>query len=400
MRQHKKIPPFLLPLLCGCFLVTLSLTLFLTPDKTYSDDEKRALATAPQFSLQALFDGTYTQQLGDYFSDQFPLRTAFVRLKTSCERWMLRGENNGVLFGKDGYLIARAEYTDAQYAVLERNLRAVNDFSLLLAAEEQTANIPFYLAAVPRSVDVNQIHLPDGYGADAQTVWTRLSQATQDTALSMVDLREPLTRAADDGTQVWFRTDHHWTTEGAYLAYVALGDVLGYTPYNRDAFTLEEVSDDFLGTTYSSAGLTTEQADSITLWRYQGDENYRTDIYQGGTVVRSLSGFYDTEALEGKDQYSVFLGGTNAHIRVEPSESSSLPTLILIKDSYAQSLAPFLARHYRLILLDPRSYRSSDTQPSIFSMIKQEQPTAVLLLCGIDTLCGDMDLRTLLITQQ
>ncbi|MBQ7338626.1 MAG: hypothetical protein IJW40_09280 [Clostridia bacterium] len=399
--MRKRIPNFILPVLCGAFLLIFALALLVTPQKEYSADENRNLATAPALTADALLDGSYTRGLGDYFADQFPLRSSFVRLKTICEQLLFKGENNGVIFGKDGYLIPRPEYTDAQYEVLRRNLGAMASFAELLTDSAATEDIPLYLTPVPRSVDVNRAYLPALYDtAAADAAWEVYHDRTNALSLTSIDLYAPLLDAADNGSQVWFKTDHHWTSEGAYLAYVALGDVLGYTPHDRADFTLETVSEDFLGTTYSSAGLTAQGSDTITLWRYDDDRDYRTEIWEDGKVVRVLQGFYDTEALAGKDQYSVFLGGTHAHIRVEPPTAQELPTLLLIKDSYAQSLAPFLARHYRLILIDPRSYRETGAQPSVSTLIANEQPDAVLLLCGIDTLCGDMDLRTLLLQRK
>lgn len=394
--MRSKIPNWILPALCASFLLVFALALLLTPQKSYSAEENRTLATAPTLTAASLADGSYTRALGDYFADQFPLRATFVRLKARCEQLFGRAENNGVIFAKDGYLITRQEYTDAQYEVLERNLKAAQLFADALTENPTTASIPLYLSPVPRSIDVNRAKLPRNYDAQvADLVWERLLPNID--PQSFVDLRVGLVEAAERGEQVWFRTDHHWTTDGAYHAYMALGEVLGYTPYDRAAFTSEVVSEQFLGTTYSKAGLLSDTPDTMTLWRYDADESYHTEIWQNGTAIQTLDGFYDRTALEGKDQYSVFLGGTNAHIRVTPPEDTELPTLLLIKDSYAQSLAPFLARHYRLILIDPRSYRPTDTQPSILALIETEQPAAVLILCGIDTLCGDIDLRTLLV---
>ena len=396
--MRRKIPNWILPVLCASFLLVFALALVLTPQKEYSAEENRALTTAPTLTAASLLDGSYTRALSDYFADQFPLRSAFVRLKARSEQLLLRRENNGVIFGKDGYLISRQEYTEAEYEVLDRNLSAAQRFAAALADTPATAHIPLLLAPVPRSIDVNRSALPRSY--DVQTadhVWERLLQSEVVRSQSYVDLRVPLVEAAERGEAVWFRTDHHWTTEGAYHAYVALGEVLGYVPYDRADFAPEVVSEQFLGTTYSKAGLTAAQPDAITLWRYGTDADYRTEIWENGSLATTIDGFYDTAALDGKDQYSVFLGGTRAHIRVLPPEDAELPTLLLIKDSYAQSLAPFLARHYELILIDPRSYRPTDKQPSVLAMIEKEQPDAVLLLCGIDTLCGDVDLRTLLV---
>jgi hypothetical protein len=396
--MRRKIPNWILPVLCASFLLVFALALMLTPQKEYSAEENRALTTAPRLTAASLLDGSYTRTLGDYFADQFPLRAGFVRLKARCEQLFFGQENNGVIFGKDDYLIPRQEYTEAEYAVLDRNLAAAQQLAQALADNAATAQIPTVFAPVPRSIDVNRSKLPRRYDPQqSDAVWEHLQNASLVQAQGYVDFRVPLIEAAERGEQVWFRTDHHWTTEGAYLAYVALGEVLGYTPYDRADFTPEAVSDQFLGTTYSKAGLIAAQPDAIALWRYDTDSDYTTEIWENGSPVTTIGGFYDTAALDGKDQYSVFLGGTRAHIRVLPPENADLPTLLVIKDSYAQSLAPFLSRHYKLILIDPRSYRPTANQPSVLALIEQECPDAVLLLCGIDTLCGDVDLRTLLV---
>lgn len=392
--MQKKPSNRILPLLCASFLLVFALALLLTPQKAYSAEENRTLTTAPTFTLQSLTDGSYTRALGDYFSDQFPLRSAFVRLKAGCERLLLRGENNGVLFGKNGYLIARSDYTDAQYGALRQNLAALSQFSERVSASD----VPLTVAPVPRSLDVNRLHLPAAYRhVDPDAVWSVWEACYAASLPTPVDLRTPLRQAADEGHAVWYKTDHHWTGEGAYLAYAALGESLGYTPYPAEAFTRQTVSTDFLGTTYSKAGLHAAEADTITLWRYDGDDTYRTEIWNNGAVSHTISGFYDNSALQDKDQYRIYLGGTQAQIRVLPPEGSDLPLLLIVKDSYAQSLAPLLARHFRLILIDPRSYRPSASQPGVVDLIRAEQPDAVLFLCGVDTLCGDVDLRTLLL---
>lgn len=389
----QRLPPFVLPIVCSTFLAVFGMGLLLSPPKDYSAEENRLLTTAPALTAPALADGSYTAALGKYFSDQFPLRSRWVRLKATCERVLGGGESNGVLVGKNGYLIPRGEGTEAQYAALERNLQALATLESKLQHHAQGA-LSLRCAVVPRSVDVNRVHLPSGYAAvDTDAVWRYLAAGAP---MAMCDLRTPLQRAAEEGAAVWYKTDHHWTSEGAYCAYVALGQTLGYTPYARDTFRLQTVSTDFLGTTYSRAGLLADECDAVTLWRYADDEAYTVRIQASDGTCRTQSGFYDLAALQTKDQYRVFLGGTNACVYVEPPQGETLPTLLLLKDSYAQSLAPFLARHFRLILIDPRSYRAADPQNTLSALIAREQPQAVLLLCGIETLCGEMDLRTLL----
>lgn len=377
-----------LPLLCATVVLLFGIWLLVAPQKQYSAEEKRALTTAPAFSAEALFDGSYTAALGEFCADQFPLRSLFVDLKAGCERLLLRGENNGVIIGKEGYLISRQEYTDAQYDTLRQNAATLRR----IAAEAQERGMNVVLSAVPRSVDVNRRYLPSLYDSSAaDAVWEIWEEATA--GMSTASTLEALRAAAEGGEQVWYKTDHHWTSAGAYRAYVTLAPSLGYEPYDESAFEEQTVTDAFFGTTYASAGLRNTAPDVLSLWRYEGDTDYRVVIHGAGG--RTLEGLYDLAAAESDDPYNVFLGGTNAYVCVEP-QRTELPTLLILKDSYAQSLAPYLARHFRLILVDPRSFKA-DATTTLWSIIDEQQPDAMLILCGIDTLCGDANLRALLI---
>lgn len=384
--SHRSRPWHMLTLaLCASVIAILGLWLCLAPKQDFSEWENRTLAQTPTFSFSSLLDGTWTDQVADFCADQFPMRTLWVEGKARLELLCGRMENNGILAGQDGYLIPRQEYGNAEHDTLDTNLRAAA--SLSRALEE--AGISFVAAAVPRSVDINREHLPPSYDpVQADAVWSWLSDAAEAEGLSLTDLLSPLRTAAAADETVWYRTDHHWTTRGAYEAYVALGQALGYTPYPLSTFSPETVSTNFYGTSFSSSGMYWLGADTLTLLRYPGDDRLQTIIGENNSQV--LQGLYDKEALATQDQYRVFLGGTNGMIRVENPDDDSLPTLLLIKDSFAQSLAPFLARHYRLILVDPRAYRQS-----VYALACREKVDAVLLLYGIDTLATGNSLSIL-----
>ena len=177
---------------------------------------------------------------------------------------------------------------------------------------------------------------------------------------------------------LYYRNDHHWTSLGAYVAYLELSDELGYTPISLDSFTRVSVADDFLGTTHSSAGLPFTSFDSIDLYRYEGDEDYTVEVVMGDTVQK-LDGLYDLTKLGSKDKYSVFLGGNYSHVRVTKDGDAEREKLVIIKDSFANSLLPFLARHYRILAVDPR-YKTGGLQT-----IANEVDLA-LVLCGMQTL--------------
>ena len=388
-RTARRLPLLLLTLLC-IPLITLGLLLCLLPKQEFSPKENRLLTTAPTFSVASLLDGTLTADVSRMCADQFPLRSQFIRAKAALELLLSKGQNNSVILGHDGYLITRPNTTKDQLSAAQKNLASVARFSRALAQRK----IPFVFAPVPRSIDVNQDKLPRLFdAADAARDVQKIREDATALGLTLHDLITPLRTAAEQGKAVWYRTDHHWTTLGAYVAYLSLADSLGYEPYPLAAFEPDVVCTDFLGTTQAKSGMSWVDGDHITLFRYEGDDRLQTEILDNGQVTRHLDGLYDLSALDTHDKYSVFLGGTNTHIRVSAPQASEAKTLLVIKDSFSQSLAPFLARHFHLILIDPRTY--STQNEAILSLAEREKAVAVLLLYGVDTLLEGHSLRVL-----
>jgi len=197
-------------------------------------------------------------------------------------------------------------------------------------------------------------------------------------------LRRSLLDMSKSGEYIWYRTDHHYTTLGAYYVYRYLGDVLGYTPYPMEFFEQTAVSDNFLGTSYSASGLPAGSYDTITLFRYPDDGDFT--VRYGDTVQK---GFYDMSRLDTKDKYSVFLGGNHSLTSVR-LEGTQRETLLVIKDSFAHSLAPFLALHFDLELVDMRYYSSS-----VIKLCREKGISRALVLCGADTLATAADMKKL-----
>ncbi len=348
------------------------------------------MATAPDLSLSALLDGKLTLGISRMCADQFPARPHFVRAKACAELLLGKQQNNGILAARNGYLISLPKTSAAQLSNARKNLDAVARFSEAMTQRE----IPFVFAPVPRSVDVNKSKLPRHYRAiSADEDCRYLAQYANSLGLALHDLITPLRTAADSGQEVWYRTDHHWTSFGAYLAYLSLADALGYTPYPASAFNPTVVCTDFLGTAHAASGMSWIKGEPITLFRYPGDDRLQTEILQNGQMMARLDGLYDFAALKTHDEYNVFLGGTNTHIRVIDPQHPDAPTLLLLKDSFSQSLAPFLARHFNLVLIDPRTY--STQSETILSLAEEANVDAVLLLYGVDTLFDSFSLRVL-----
>ncbi|MBE6690324.1 MAG: hypothetical protein E7590_03455 [Ruminococcaceae bacterium] len=326
------------------------------PAKRFSAAENRLLAELPTFSAEAVADGSYTAALDRYAAERFPLRGALRQARACYQLLLGQQETGGVLLCTDGSLARRCRVNERAFA---RNLAAIN-------ALEASCGDRLTTVILPRRIDMCQAVLPPLYDtAENEKSMQTVCESCPD-ALLLTALREDAH---------WYRTDHHWTTEGAYLAYCELGEVLGYTPHPATDFTPEVVSEHFYGTSHAAAGLPFLTPDHITLYRYEGDDTFTVKI---GENRAPFTGFYDFERLQTYDGYGVFFGGNYGYMTVSGAEPR--PSLTVIKDSFANALLPFLARHYDLTVIDPRY---STEPPERYC----HDGSQLLLLCGLQTLC-------------
>lgn len=358
--------------LCSVFLLAFGIALIVSPKKSFSEEENRALSVWRTPTVEEALDGSLGTRLSTFCADQFPLRTKWVTMKARGERLLWRGENHGILFGKDGYLIDRDSYESL--SVAEKNLRAMDRFG-------KESPTPVTAAFVPRAVDVMRNKLPTGYDASyTEEIWELIEKS----GVSSADLRTPLREAADKGTEVFYRTDHHWTGDGVYLGYEEICSMLGIEPFVQLEFSQEKVSNSFFGSSDSASGGMGARSDRILLYRYEEDGDF---LIEGETGKLPFEGFYDWSALENKNQYDVFLGGNHGYLTVSSGAQSARERLLLVKDSFSNSLIPLLARHYDLVVIDPRYYEGSFEE-----VLQTANCDRVLILWGADTLATDPSL--------
>lgn len=367
------------------FAVTIcffSLFTVLYPDAEFSEQENRVLQQKPKLTLTTLTSGQFTSEISTYFKDQFPLRSTYVGLKSTSEILMQKQQVNGVLLGKNNNLITRIDYPVT--TGLDKNI----EFYHMFAAKMKERGIPCTFAAAGRSMDVLTQYTPDLYTDEfSEKIWTYFDSQMDG---EYINLMEPLKQAAESGEYVYYKTDHHWTTYGAYLAYCEIMESLGGVPQPLDAFTVEEASRTFYGTTWSTAGVKWIEPDTMEYYRYDGDTDYTVEIVDDGSV---LDGFYDRSYLQAKDKYSSFIGGNNAYVKVtkDNSEGETREKLLVIKDSYAHSVIPFLAYHYDLEILDLRYYRESPAK-----LAEETGIDRVLFLFNMDNITGASPVLTAL----
>lgn len=376
------------------FLFGFAIAGLILPDKEWSEQENRTLMQLPSMSseysgsfsekirngkfLDRVANGKYMSDITKYLADQFPMRDAFVGVKSAFEISLGKRENNGVVLGKNGYLIDRDDYPSTEN--LERNLKSIKTFSEVM--ESRGIKTVFALAGKTEDVMLNE--LPSLYPVERrEKLWNTVSEYVS--GINYIDLRRTIIDS-DSSNQLYYRTDHHWTTFGAYVGYEAVIGVFGAQPYPEDAFEIELVSDSFYGTTWSSAGMKWIKPDSMYYFRYDGDDKFVTTI----DGEKSFCGFYDRVYLEGKDKYSSFLSSNNALVTIRQNDGQERQRLLIIKDSFSHSMAPFLARHYDLDLIDPRYYRQI-----IADYVNENDIDAVLILCNIDSLTSDVSYAVL-----
>ena len=164
----------------------------------------------------------------------------------------------------------------------------------------------------------------------------------------------------------FYRTDHHWTTMGARLAFqrlmsgmnlvrpIAAEDLNGLS-YQGLSYT--EVSGSFYGTTYSASGAGWVEPDSICTVIPEGGTkgNVTVTRYPEGAPIEG--GLYYPEKLAVKDKYAYFLGG-NQPLCVIKNPDAASGKLLVIRDSYADSLAPFLAEEFQEVHLFDLRYNN------------------------------------------
>ena len=314
------------------------------PDRERSDVENRTLAQFPAFSWEALKDGSFTKGVEDYFADQFPLRDQWTGLKARTEQLLGKREFKGVYLCGDA-LISKVD--PPRDGLEEKNLNYVSRLA-------EKADCPVYLGLIPSAAEIHRDRLPKGAESWDQAAF--IARGTELEGVKPVDFLSPLSAHSEES--IFYRTDHHWTTLGAYYGYAAVMESLGRGEEvrERESFEpwIEHRSNEFQGTLYSQSGVHWLPPDVLEFW--VPDEGFEVTSWRDSSP--KWAALYDLNKLQTKDKYSAFLGGNQPLCVIKNSQGTG--KLLVIRDSYADSMAPFLAQHFEEVhLLDPRYYRYS-----------------------------------------
>lgn len=372
MKKHNRV----ISIVFLAFIFSLSVLLFALPKRDYSQNEKRNLQEFPSFSVSALFDGSFFKDIETFVSDQFPFRDLFVGINSYYNLITGRNGINGVYKAQDGYLIAEPEKVD--FERLTRNTNRINNFT-----KEQKIRASLILVPTPGSFLEDKLPKNHKEYHDDEIFTTVIENVN---GFEFIDIRKTFSENKD--TQIYFKTDHHLTTNGSYLMYKEFCESK-YFPAVTD-FKEKKVLEDFYGTNYSKSGLWLEKPDTVEVWYSKNNYKYEVTI-DDLTEKNTYETLYFYKHNENMDKYPVFLDGNHALVTIKNKDVSNGKRILIVKDSYAHCFATFLAENYEEIyMVDLRYYRKSTS-----SLIKEKGINELLFLFGAQNFANMSDIAWL-----
>ena len=329
------------------FILTLFLFLIINvivPDREKSVQENRMLVTKPKFRLSSLISGDYDEKFEAYMDDQFVGRDMWRKLKVTVDRIGGSRLENGVYIGTNGQLLEQIEVADENH--LAANIKAIKSFS------ESQSKIPVRMMLVPDAANVLNHSLPALAKPEDQTQMFSMVRKDLGDSVEWIDVSTELNKHKTE--KIYYKTDHHWTTLGAFYAFQAAAPSLGIDGDLSGKYVSYTVSDSSNGMLASKSGVNLGEKEQIDIYvPTEEDTDLIVDYVDEGKRSTSL---YDSSKLKEKDQYTVFLGGNSSLLDIR-TVSTSTKRLLLVKDSFANSFIPFLTPYYReIVVVDPRYY--------------------------------------------
>ena len=342
--RQRKVQEQLVGIIFILILFLFLIINIIVPNKEKSVQENRMLATKPKFRLSSLISGDYDEKFEAYMDDQFVGRDMWRKLKVTVDRIGGSRLENGVYIGTNGQLLEQIEVADENH--LAANIKAIKSFS------ESQSKIPVRMMLVPDAANVLNHSLPALAKPEDQTQMFSMVRKDLGDSVEWIDVSTELNKHKTE--KIYYKTDHHWTTLGAFYAFQAAAPSLGIEGDLSGKYVSYAVSDSFNGMLASKSGVNLGEKEQIDIYvPTEEDTDLIIDYVDEGKRSTSL---YDSSKLKEKDQYTVFLGGNSSLLDIR-TVSTSTKRLLLVKDSFANSFIPFLTPYYReIVVVDPRYY--------------------------------------------
>jgi hypothetical protein len=357
--------------LCALAILTL-----LSEKTDFSEQENRRLTAFPKLSISTILDRSFMTEFEKYFSDNFFARTSFVFSKSRIESMTGKKEINGVYILPNKFLIKSNEIDQD---IVDNNIKAINSFY-------EKNNMSVTLAIVPTAIEIYKDEIDANAPKPYQKKEIEKIYAKLDKKVQSVDLINPLYAAKSD--YIYYKTDHHYTSLGAYITYNSTIKSLDVTPIPLEKWDIKRASDKFNGTLYSKTLLNPEIKDTIDLYTYPKGSKLESVIsVEKGKQKETKSIFFDS-FLNHKNKYEVFLG-KSSYTKITTKLKNG-KKLLIFRDSFGTSLMQFFFTHYEQITII--DLRMTDQK---LDELKYSDFEKVLIVYSNDTFVQDKSLQKL-----
>ncbi len=371
-KLKRKILKYPIVFLFFIFLMGFFIFDGLLPSKEVSELENRPLSQFPDITFDTLANNTWMVNYESYVKDQFAFRDSWINVKSITENVLLKTENNDILYGDDNYLFAK------NWGINDLKRYNNNVSALVRMSENLKGNASIMI--VPSSSNILSEKLPVGAPMiDENAYLDDIFNQVENAGANVIDIRDVLNENEQD--YIYYRTDHHWTINGAFLAYEYYANLHNLNVFDKDKYDKINV-EDFLGTHYSKARNVNVVADTLSYYDIDNNLSVLSIDSQGNKTYENGS-IYDELMFDERDKYAAFLRGNNGYSVIDGDGEGKI---LVVKDSYANSFIPFLTASYEQIgIVDFRENRDT-----LYTIMEQENYEDVLFLYSFDAFSQDI----------
>lgn len=350
------------------FLSAMLLLYVFLPKTDFSQLEKRYLQEFPEITVEKISDGSFGSEIEAYMADHMPARDLFVGLNSYYEQFVGQGHTSDIYLTKEDALVEAP--VKINMASLEKNMKAINNFGKKLHT-----TVDFMIIPSAGWASRDNISGPANEYTDAEDIEKIYSMCSTD--INTINVCNTF-----DSPLLYYKTDHHWNSLGAYTGYKMYAEAINKPYREKDEFNIEKTPE-FYGSTYSRAALWLTPPEELELWKCSENITVTNEA-----DTKGHQGLFYRERLNETDKYTVFLDGNHSLVKIHNPDAKTNETILVIRDSYSNCLGGFLCETYENVLLvDLRYYKKS-----ISDLCKEENPDNILICYSLHNFLTDANI--------
>ncbi len=300
----------------------------------------------PKMTIKNVLNGEYMEEYETYSSERFAGKDLSRSLNHSIQTLLGKRQSDGVYKGKDGFLAEEIAAMDEES--VDKSIQAIKEF------DNTYYNIPVYFMLVPNAANVQSDRLPASAVIRNQKEQFQKIKENLGEEIHWVEVQDTFTDHKKE--ELYYHTDEHWTSLGAYYGYEALAQTMALDTSKAPEMKTYVVNNDFSGSLAKKSGYERGSEESISVYMPKKQKNAVKTVVSYDNSKKKTATLYDVSKLEKKDKYNLFLGGDHGIVNIKTTAETT-DRLLILKDSYANCLIPFLTPYYReIVVIDPAHY--------------------------------------------